>query len=223
MSPDDHPAATPPPGRPGPRGLTYIIVAVAAVVVGIAAWFLTPGPSEAPDQGTGTALTAADIGGPFQLTDHHGKRVSDGDFRGRYMLVFFGFTHCPDVCPSTLRDISMALDHLDDEAEAIQPLFITVDPERDDVEAMADYVTAFDSRILGLTGTREEIDRATAAYRIYSARIPLGDDDYTVDHSAFTYLLDREGRYLAHFSFGVDPEEMAEGIEHAIEQWSHAS
>ena len=79
------------------------------------------------------------------------------------------------------------------EADAIQPLFITLDPERDDVEAMADYVTAFDPRVLGLTGTREEIDRGTAAYRIYSARVPLGDDDYTVDHSAYTYLLDREG------------------------------
>ena len=139
------------------------------------------------------------------------------------MLVFFGFTHCPDVCPSTLRDISMALDHLDNEADAIQPLFITLDPERDDVEAMADYVTAFDPRVLGLTGTREEIDRATAAYRIYSARVPLGDDDYTVDHSAYTYLLDREGEYLAHFNFGVDPEEMAEGIEHAIERCDHDS
>lgn len=223
MNPDDHPAATPPPGRPGLRGLAYIIVAVAATVVAVAAWFLTPGPSEAPNQSTGTALTQADIGGPFQLTDHYGKRVSDGDFRGRYMLVFFGFTHCPDVCPSTLRDISMAMDHLDGEADAIQPLFITVDPERDDVAAMANYVTAFDARILGLTGTREDIDQATAAYRIYSARVPLGDDDYTMDHSAFTYLLDREGRYLAHFSFGVDPEEMAEGIEHAIKQWGHDS
>ena len=223
MSPDDDLSPTPPPDRPGPRPLVLIVVSIAAVAVGIAAWFLTPRSNEAPDQSTGTALTEADIGGAFWLTDHHGNRVSNDDFRGRYMLVFFGFTHCPDVCPSTLRDISMALDHLDNEADAIQPLFITLDPERDDVEAMADYVTAFDPRVLGLTGTREEIDRATAAYRIYSARVPLGDDDYTVDHSAYTYLLDREGEYLAHFSFGVDPEEMAEGIEHAIERWDHDS
>jgi len=220
---DDDPSATPPPDRPGPRPFVVIVVAIAAVVVGVAAWFLTPGPSEPPDQSAGMALTEADIGGLFQLTDHHGKRVSDDDFRGRYMLVFFGFTHCPDVCPSTLRDISMALDHLGDEADAIQPLFITVDPERDDVEAMGDYVTAFDSRILGLTGTREEIDQTTAAYRIYSARIPLGEGDYTMDHSAFTYLMGRKGEYLAHFSFGVDPEEMAEGIEYTIETWDHES
>lgn len=223
MTTDDDSAATPPPARPGPRASTYLVVAFVAIAVGIAAWFLTPGAPEAPDQSAGIALTEADIGGPFELTDHRGNRVRDDDFRGRYMLVFFGFTHCPDVCPSTLRDISMALDHLDDEADALQPLFITVDPERDDVEAMADYVTAFDSRILGLTGTRDEIDRATAAYRIYSARFPLGENDYTMDHSAFTYLMDREGKYLAHFSFGIDPEEMAEGIDHAIETWDDSS
>lgn len=223
MNPNDKPSATPPLGRPGPRPFVVIVVAIAAVVVGVAAWFLTTGPSEPPNQGTGAALTEADIGGPFQLTDNHGKRVSDDDFRGRYMLVFFGFTHCPDICPSTLRDISMALDHLGDEADAIQPLFVTVDPERDDLEAMSNYVSVFDSRILGLTGTRAEIDQAIAAYRIYSARAPLSDDDYTMDHSAFTYLMDREGRYIAHFSFGVDSEEMAESIEHAMETWDRDS
>ena len=223
MTTDDDPSPNPPPDRPGPRPLVLIVVSITAVVVGIAAWFLTPGPSEPPDQSTDTALTEADIGGPFRLTNHHGNRVSDDDFRGRYMLVFFGFTHCPDVCPSTLRDISMTLDHLDDEANEIQPLFITVDPERDGVEAIGEYVTAFDSRILGLTGTRDEIDQVTAAYRIYSARVPLGDDDYTMDHSAFTYLLDREGKYLAHFSFGIDPEEMSEGIKQAIEAWNNDS
>ena len=219
MTSNDDLPSTRPPGGPGLRPLTIIVVAFAAIVTGVAAWLLTSGPFEAPDQSAGTALTEADIGGPFLLTDHHGRRVSDMDFRGRYMLVFFGFTHCPDVCPSTLRDIAMALDHLDEEADAIQPLFITVDPERDDVAAMAEYVTAFDPRTLGLTGTRAEIDQATAIYRIYSSRVPLGEGDYTMDHSAFTYLMDRKGNYLAHFSFGIDPEEMAEGIEHAIETW----
>ena len=192
--PGTAPPSRPPPVRRGPRSLTIFVVAVAAIAAGVGAWFVTPGPPEPPGQEAGVALTDASIGGPFSLIDHHSKRVSDADFRGRYMLVFFGFTHCPDVCPSTLRNISLALDHLDRAADEIRAVFITVDPERDGPEDMAAYVELFDSRILGLTGTPEEIVQATAAYRVFAAKVPIGEAGRGLHGSHGVYLSNGQGR-----------------------------
>ncbi|PDT64884.1 SCO family protein [Bradyrhizobium ottawaense] len=154
------------------------------------------------------------VGGPFQLIDQTGKPRSDGDFRGRLMLVYFGFTHCPDVCPTDLMAIGQALEQLGPDAEAVQPVFITLDPERDTAEHLAEYVPLFHPRLLGLTGSSEAIGAAAEAYKVYFARIPIGKgaNDYTVDHTSFIYLMDRDGKYLGFFPPGTSAERMVEII-----------
>jgi cytochrome oxidase Cu insertion factor (SCO1/SenC/PrrC family) len=154
------------------------------------------------------------IGGPFQLTDQSGKVRSERDFRGKLMLVYFGFTYCPDICPTDLQAIGLAMDKLGADADDVQPLFITVDPERDMREHLADYVTMFHPRLLGLTGSAEEVQNAADAYRVYYKRVDFdnGDGTYTVDHSAFIYLMDRDGKYLGFFPPGTSADRMVEII-----------
>jgi cytochrome oxidase Cu insertion factor (SCO1/SenC/PrrC family) len=147
------------------------------------------------------------IGGPFALVDQTGARRTDADFRGRILLVYFGFTYCPDVCPTDLQEIAGALDRLGPAAEAVQPLFITVDPERDTADHLKEYVALFHPRLVGLTGSAAAIQDAARAYRVYFAKVPL-DKDYTVDHSAFIYLMDRDGGYLGFFPPGTSAELM---------------
>lgn len=156
----------------------------------------------------------AQIGGPFSLVDHTGKPVTDKDFRGKMMLVFFGFTHCPDVCPSELQVMAAALDELGDKADKVTPVFISVDPQRDTPEAMGDYVSIFGPRFVGLTGTPEEIAKAAKAYRAYYAKVEdeKSADGYTMDHSAIVYLMNERGEYVAHFAYGTDADTMAAGI-----------
>lgn len=168
---------------------------------------------------------AAAPGGPFSLVDHNGKRVSDQTFRGRFLLVFFGYTYCPDFCPTTLQGIAITMDMLGEKATRVRPLFITVDPERDTPESMANYVGAFKHGIVGLTGTPEEIGKVADEYRVYFAKSRTGrpgDGDtshYTVDHSAFTYLMGPDGKYLTHFAYGVPPQTMAKAIRQYIDNW----
>jgi cytochrome oxidase Cu insertion factor (SCO1/SenC/PrrC family) len=142
------------------------------------------------------------VGGPFSLTDSSGKRVTDTDFRGRDMLVFFGFTSCPDICPASLQLISAALDKLGPKADRIAPIFITIDPERDTAAKLAEYVKHFSPRIVGLTGTPEEIATAAKAYRVYYNKVPNKDapGDYTMDHTGIIYLMDANGDYVTHFT-----------------------
>jgi len=152
------------------------------------------------------------VGGAFDLVDHKGRSVTQADFEGRYLVVYFGFTFCPDICPTELHAISTALDMLGKDADKIQPLFITVDPDRDDAEAMAGYISNFHPAFTGLTGTPEQIRRAAEAYRVYYAKAPLSEapGDYTMNHTSFIYVMDCEGRYIRHISVGTKPEEMAE-------------
>jgi protein SCO1/2 len=152
------------------------------------------------------------IGGPFQLTDQSGKVRSERDFRGHLMLVYFGFTTCPDICPTDLQAIGLAMDQLGADAGGVQPLFITLDPERDTREHLADYVAMFHPRLLGLTGSAEAVQNAADAYRVYYKRVDFDKGDYTVDHSAFIYLMDRDGNYLGFFPPGTSAEKMAEMI-----------
>ena len=152
------------------------------------------------------------IGGPFALIDHDGKPRTNEDFRGKVMLVYFGFTYCPDVCPTDLQNIGLALDQLGPAGEQIQPLFITVDPERDTAEHLKDYVPMFHPRLVGLTGDAAAVHAAAAAYRTYYAKIPLKGDDYTVDHSSFTYVVGADGQYLGFFPPGTPPERIAESL-----------
>jgi cytochrome oxidase Cu insertion factor (SCO1/SenC/PrrC family) len=159
------------------------------------------------------------VGGPFELVAHTGQRVSDRDFRGKYMLVTFGYTYCPDVCPAELQVISSALDQLGEKAREIQPLFITIDPERDDVKALSQYMPHFHPQFLGLTGSPEAIDKAAKAYRVYYAKAKdSGAKDYLMDHSSIIYLMDKGGTFLKHFSYQTDAKALAKAIEDAITQ-----
>jgi protein SCO1/2 len=161
-----------------------------------------------------TATGAALIGGPFELTDQDGRRVSDGQFRGKLMLVYFGYAFCPDVCPTTLLDISRAMELLGPAAEHVQPLFVTVDPERDTPDALKAFLANFDPRIRGLTGTPAEIQAAAKAYRVYYARAKGSSErDYLMDHLSIVYLMDRRGKYLTHFTMKDHGEEMAAAIK----------
>ena len=163
-----------------------------------------------PVQSSGAAL----IGGPFSLVGADGKPVTDRDFRGRYMLIFFGFTHCPDICPAELQVIAQALEQLGDKAKTVVPIFITLDPERDTPEAMANYVKSFGPNFVGLTGSPEAIAAAAKAYRVAYSKVENKDSagDYSVDHSALVYLMDPEGRYVTHFSYGLSADQMAEKL-----------
>jgi protein SCO1/2 len=149
-------------------------------------------------RGSGTAaIQAAAIGGPFSLTDQDGRPFSDGDLKGKSFLVFFGFTHCPDVCPTTLFEISEVLRNLGPQADRTAALFISVDPERDTPAAMKDYLANFDPHIRGLTGDSAALDAVAKAYRAYYKKVPLEGGDYTMDHTAIVYLMDKEGRFVA--------------------------
>ena len=158
-------------------------------------------------QSAGRAL----VGGPFTLTDHTGKRVTEQDFRGRTLIVVFGFTYCPDICPTELQLISAALDKLGPKAKDVVPLFITVDPERDTAAQLAMYVKSFHPRLVGLTGSPNEIDAVAKAYRAYFKKVPdpKSTAGYTMDHSAFIYVMGPDGAYRAHFTPGVSVDALA--------------
>ena len=154
------------------------------------------------------------VGGPFTLTDHTGKRVTDQDFRGRTLIVVFGFTFCPDICPAELQLISEALDKLGPKAKNIVPLFITVDPERDTAAQLAMYVKSFHPRLVGLTGSPQEIDAVAKAYRAYFKKVPdpKSTAGYTMDHSTFIYVIGPDGAYQAHFTPGVSVTTLADRL-----------
>jgi protein SCO1/2 len=152
------------------------------------------------------------IGGPFALIDHTGKLQTDEDFRGKLLLIYFGYTYCPDVCPTDLQQIGLAIDGLGAEAEAVQPLFITLDPERDTAGHLADYVPLFHPQLIGLTGSAEQIRRVALAYKVYYAKYPPDSPDYVIDHSAFIYLVDEAGKYIGFFPPGTTADRMIEII-----------
>lgn len=149
------------------------------------------------------------LGGPFALTDQDGAPRTDADFRGKYMLVFFGYTFCPDVCPTTLAVMSAALDKMGPGADRIVPVFISVDPARDTPQVLKAYLSAFGPRFVGLTGSEEEISETTKAYRVYVQAHKDQGESYTVDHSGVVYLMDRSGAFLANYSLDASPDELA--------------
>ncbi|HZS81799.1 MAG TPA: SCO family protein [Stellaceae bacterium] len=203
------------------RGILVFVVGL-ALLVGALVFeylYLTPGP--------GTEATvlaprgAAAIGGPFTLTDQNGRVRHDTDFHGKLMLVYFGYTYCPDVCPTELQTMSQAMDILGAKGKEVQPIFITVDPERDTVEEMKAYAANFHPRLLALTGTPEEIARAARAYKVFYQKAPQADGgDYLMDHSSIVYLMGRDGRYLAHFGGDTTAEQMAEAIAKQLDATS---
>jgi len=202
------------------------VILRAACRIGIGLWLMLV-PASAADAPSRSAAEIMDIlmwnrepvGGPFELTDHTGKPRTERDFRGRLMLVYFGFTYCPDICPADLQAIGLALDKLGADGDSVQPLFITVDPERDTAEHLAEYVPMFHPRLIGLTGSAEAIRKAADAYKVYYARVDPPKENvkedggyYTVDHTAYIYLMDREGNYLGFFPPGTSADRMVEII-----------
>ena len=160
--------------------------------------------------GTGSSVATSSVGGPFALVSHEGKMVTDRDLRGAPYLVFFGFTHCPDVCPTKLLEISEILKATGERGRDLRALFITVDPERDTPEVMRSYLGSFDPRIVGLTGSREAVDAAVRAFRAYAKRVPLKEGDYTMEHTSLVYLLDGQGRFVNAFNTSLAPAAAAE-------------
>jgi cytochrome oxidase Cu insertion factor (SCO1/SenC/PrrC family) len=205
-----------------------LTVLLAFVLVGLVAagalWRLGDVRSQSataiPDATPVQPAELVDFGGPFSLTDQDGMRRTDMDFRGKYMLIFFGYTFCPDVCPTTLAVEVEALDSLGERANRIVPIFITVDPKRDTPEKLKSYLSAFEAKppstrpnFIGLTGTDEEIEKAADAYEVYyqahlDARFG-GDADYSVDHTGNVYLMSPEGKFVAYYSQGISPDELA--------------
>jgi len=190
--------------NPRQRTLLFPVAAFAATLaVGAGAWLYLAHGSE--------AIGGLAIGGPFTLEDGAGHTVTDRDLRGRYALVYFGYTYCPDVCPTTLNEVAEALARLGSRAERLQAVFITVDPQRDTPQVVHDYAAAFSPRILGLTGTPAQIAQVAREYRVYYAphRTGEGAGDYTVDHSSILYLMDPDGRFLAPIRTDESGEAMA--------------
>ncbi len=190
------------------KTLAPLLAVLVVVVVAIGARFMLIAPGA---DGQGKAA----IGGPFTLVSETGETVTEKDFAGKFLLIYFGYTYCPDVCPTGLTAMAMAMDDLTAEQQAnLVPLFISVDPERDTVEAMRDYTAAFHPDLIGLTGSPEQVAAAAKEYKVYYAKAEQGADaeDYLVDHTAITYLMGPDGAFLTHFSHGTAPEKMAETI-----------
>jgi protein SCO1/2 len=188
-----------------------LLLVLGAFVAGLALFsaviFIVTGRPPAP-----IAMPSA-IGGPFQLVDQNSKPITDADLKGHPFLVFFGFTHCPDVCPTTLFEVSEVLRALGSEGKGVRALFVTVDPERDTPEKLKDYLSSFDARVIGVTGDPEAITAIEKAYRVYAKKVPLDGGNYTMDHTAIVYLMDKTGRFVAPFNLKRRPEEAAADLK----------
>jgi protein SCO1 len=158
------------------------------------------------------AVPAA-IGGPFQLTDQAGETITEKSMQGHPTLVFFGFTHCPDVCPTTLFEMSEVLKAMGEDGDRVNAYYISVDPERDTQAAMKEYLSSFDPRLKGLTGSPEAISKVLSEYRVYAKKVPLKDGDYTMDHTALIYLMDRDGKFVSPFNINRKPEDAAQDLK----------
>lgn len=189
-----------------------VIVAMLGLVAGglTALFVATDARKGLPGAGGTTVSGKALIGGPFRLVDHDGKPVTERDFAGRAMLVMFGFTSCPDICPSGLQVMAAALDTLGEKKNAVTPIFISLDPERDKPKELKDYVKSFHPAIVGLTGSAADVDAAAKAYRVYYKKVPLpGGDGYTIDHSSFFYIMDAKGAFVAHVPHSTNPDALS--------------
>jgi protein SCO1/2 len=192
--------------RASPRFLLAASVLAGLVILG-AGGFLALELHDAPRGAAGTLLGSA-IGGPFQLVDQNGRTVTNTQLEGKWLLVYFGYTHCPDACPTALNNIALALQRLGAKRDEVRPVFITIDPQRDTPQVMKDYVTAFDAPILALTGSAAKVAEAANNYRVYYAKHPEASGDYSMDHTSIIYVMDPQGRFTASFSGEDPPEQM---------------
>ena len=196
-----------------PRNPVVPAIAAAALLLAVVAGLLlyTPFGRHLWQSETGIAL----IGGPFHLVDQNGQARSDSDFRGQYLLVFFGYTNCPDVCPTTLQTITTAMDKLGSDAAKVTPIFITVDPERDTPAVMKAYAANFTPRLVALSGSPDAIAAAAKIYRIYYKKVGEGAD-YSMDHTALVYLMGPDGNYLAHFSNEATADDIVKDLHQRL-------
>jgi cytochrome oxidase Cu insertion factor (SCO1/SenC/PrrC family) len=195
-----------------PQLLIPYLLLVAALA-GVALWWQARQGGEAPVLGKVVSSGAIQVGGPFTLTDQSGKRVSSSDFRGRYMLIYFGYTMCPDVCPTTLAVMADALGKVDPAGKKIAPIFITIDPERDTPKVLAPYVKEFGDQLVGLTGSAAEIAAVEKDYKVYAKKTPLDEKKglaggYGMDHSSVIYLMGPDGRIVSYWDELVPPAKL---------------
>ena len=188
-----------------------LLLALGAFVAGLvlfsAVVFIVTGRSPTP-----IAMPSA-VGGPFKLVDQNSNPITDQDLKGHPFLVFFGFTHCPDVCPTTLFEVSEIFRALGPDAKDVRALFVTVDPERDTPKVLKDYLSSFDPRIVGATGDEVAITAIEKSYRVYAKKVPIDGGGYTMDHTAIVYLMNKDGRFVTPFSMKRRPEEAAEDLK----------
>ncbi len=187
---------------------TRLLVMLSAFAAGLASVFAVILFVSGREPGAMVTPSSA-VGGPFRLVDQTGRTVTEQDFRGHPFLVFFGYTHCPDVCPTTLFDVSEVLGKLGPDAGRVAALFVTVDPERDTPETLKDYLSSFNPRLIGLTGDPAAIAAIAKEYRVYLRKVPGENGEYTMDHTALVYLMDKDGKFVAPFSLKRKPEEAA--------------
>ncbi|GJE18025.1 SCO family protein [Methylobacterium marchantiae] len=190
------------------RALPLILFAIGLVALGVAATVLL-----VPQAGQ---VATSSVGGPFTLTNQDGKRVTERDYAGAAHLVFFGFTHCPDICPTTLQQIGDVLQALGPKGRDMKALFIAVDPERDTPEALKTYLASFDPRIVGLTGTPEEVAAAVKAYRAYVRKVPTKGDDYTMEHTSLVYIMDAKNRFVSALNLTKPADQTAAELARAM-------
>jgi protein SCO1/2 len=189
--------------------LFRVLLVFSAFAAGLASVFAIVLVLTGGGRGPQGSASAAAIGGPFQLVDQNGRTVTDQALKGRPFLVFFGFTHCPDVCPTTLFEMSEVLGRLGADADKLNALFVTVDPERDTPEVMKDYLSSFDPHLRGLTGELSAVEAVAKEYRVFFKKVPLDKGGYTMDHTALVYLMDKDGRFIAPFNLKRRPEDAA--------------
>ncbi len=200
------------------RTVLILGVTIAVAALGTTAWILGSRlTQEKTAAGENIVSVPADMRGPFDLFDHTGRRTTEADFKGEKVLLYFGYTFCPDICPTSLQDMSAALDALGPEGEKLRPLFITVDPDRDTQAHLADYVALFHERMVGLTGPKERTDAVARDFRVYhSIRTDIDPVDYPVDHSSYTYLMDEDWNLMLVFRHGTPPDAMAAAIKERL-------
>lgn len=204
------------------RRIYFGVIGLAMFIAGVSMGYDWPREHAQSRPSCGGAIAdGASVGGPFELVNQDGETVRDTDLRGKYMLIYFGFTYCPDTCPVALETMSAALDKMDPDIVAqIQPMFISVDPDRDTPQAVKDYIGYFHKYFIGLTGTPAQVKQAADAYGVYYAKAPAapGDDpqSYLINHVSIIYFMGKDGRYLTHFTHNESPEKISSALQSCV-------
>jgi protein SCO1/2 len=193
--------------------VSQILVVISAFVLGLVVFL---GIFMYATGQLGGGPTPSAIGGPFQLTDQDGKQITEQDFKGKPYLVFFGYTHCPDICPTTLFEISEVMNALGPDADRAAALFISVDPERDKPAVLKDYLSNFDPHVRGATGNKKQLEQVAKEFRTFFRKHPADNGDYSMDHSAIVYLMDKEGRFVAPFNLKRLPQDAAKELRNYL-------